>query len=344
MRLSPGSLAPIARDAGNGLRRNLTMTFAVILCSAVSLALLGAGLLLQRQVGITSDALFGRVELNIYLSDGVTPDQQQALAERLAADPAVKNFVFETQEQAFDRAKKLYADSPELLDGLGPDVAPAAFHAKLVDPKQFAAVADRYRSQPGVDSVPDLRKLLDSFFRWLNGFKLAAFVLAAVQGFATLVLLYNTIRVSAHTRRRETSIMRLVGASNAYIRAPFVLESAAAGLAGGLLSSATLGTLYLVLIRRAFHGQHFTPLIGAGDVVRVSLLALAAGVLLSSAMAWVALRRHLRAADPKRLPRRRATDVPEPSATRGTDDVARRVVRQSRRRPVPERAGHRRRS
>lgn len=343
-------LAPIVRDAGTGLRRNLTMTLAVILCSAVSLALLGAGLLLQRQVDITSDALFGRVELNIYLSDDVTPDQQQALADRLAADPQVKNFVFETQEQAFERAKQLYADSPGLLDGLGPDVAPAAFHAKLVDPHQFAQVADEYRSQPGVDSVPDLRKLLDSFFRWLNGFKLAAFVLAAVQGFATLVLLYNTIRVSAHTRRRETSIMRLVGASNAYIRAPFVLESAAAGLFGGLLASASLVVLYVALVRRVFSSQHFTTLIGAGDVVEVSLASIGAGVLLSSAMAWVALRRHLRAAEPKRLPRRRATDVPEPAAAgvaSGSSDVVRRVARQKRRAAGRERpvagSGHRRR-
>jgi cell division transport system permease protein len=301
-------IAPILRDAGTGLRRNLTMTFAVILCSAVSLGLLGAGLLLQRQVDVTSAALFGRVELNVYLVDGVTPDQQQMLADRLAHDPAVKNFEFETQEQAFERAKKLYADSPGLLDGLGPDVAPAAFHAKLVDPTQFAEVAAAYRDQPGVDSVPDLRKLLDSFFRWLNGFKLAAFVLAAVQGFATLVLLYNTIRVSAHTRRRETSIMRLVGASNAYIRAPFVLESAAAGLLGGVLASAALVTLYLVLVRGVFSHQHFTTLITAGDVAAMSLRAIVFGVLLSSLMAWVALRRHLRAADPKRLPRRRATD------------------------------------
>lgn len=340
MRLSPSLVAPIVRDAGTGLRRNLTMTFAVILCSAVSLALLGAGMLLQRQVGITSDALFGRVELNIYLSDDVTPDQQQALASRLADDPQVENFVYETQEQAFERAKKLYADSPGLLDGLGPDVAPAAFHAKLVDPRRFAEVADSYRAAPGVDSVPDLRKLLDSFFRWLNGFKLAAFVLAAVQGFATLVLLYNTIRVSAHTRRRETSIMRLVGASNAYIRAPFVLESAAAGLFGGLLASGALLTLYVVLVRRVFGAQHFTTLITAGDVVEVSLLAVGAGVLLSSAMAWVALRRHLRAADPKRLPRRRATDVPEPGAS-PRNDVVRRVIRQRRRVPA-DRVGHRR--
>jgi cell division transport system permease protein len=342
-------VGPVVRDAGSGLRRNLTMTFAVILCSAVSLALLGAGLLLQRQVQITSDALFGRVELNIYLADGVTPDQQQALATRLSTDPQVKSFVFETQEEAFARAQKLYADSPGLLDGLGPDVAPAAFHAKLVDPTRFAEVADGYRTQPGVDSVPDLRRLLDSFFRWLNGFKLAAFLLAAVQGFATLVLLYNTIRVSAHTRRRETSIMRLVGASNAYIRAPFVLESAASGLLGGVLAGAALVGLHLGLVRRAFASQHFTTLIGAGDVARVCLLALIAGVALSSAMAWVALRRHLKAADPKRLPRRRASDVPEPVAPGDAQDRAgdlvRRVGRQVRRanRDTPAATGHRRR-
>jgi cell division transport system permease protein len=305
-------IAPVVRDAGSGLRRNLTMTFAVILCSAVSLALLGAGLLLQRQVSITSDALFGRVELNIYLADGVTPDQQQAIATRLAGDPQVKNFVFETQQEAFERAQKLYADSPGLLDGLGPDVAPAAFHAKLTDPTRFAQVAAEYRTLPGVDNVPDLRKLLDSFFRWLNGFKVAAFVLAAVQGFATLVLLYNTIRVSAHTRRRETSIMRLVGASNAFIRAPFVLESAAAGLFGGLLASAALIGLYFAMVRNVFSHQHFTTLITGGDVARMSLLAVAAGVLLSSLMAWVALRRHLKAAEPKRASRRRRADIPAP--------------------------------
>jgi cell division transport system permease protein len=336
-------VGPVVRDAGTGLRRNLTMTFAVILCSAVSLALLGAGLLLQRQVAITSDALFGRVELNIYLVDGVTPDQQQALADRLAADPQVQNFVFETQEQAFERAKKLYADSPGLLDGLGPDVAPAAFHAKLTDPTHFAQVAADYRTQPGVDSVPDLRKLLDSFFRWLNGFKLAAFMLAAVQGFATLVLLYNTIRVSAHTRRRETSIMRLVGASNAYIRAPFVLESAAAGLAGGLLASAAMIALYVGLVRKVFSHQHFTTLINGTDVAEMSLLAVAAGVLMSSLMAVVALRRHLKAADPKRPPRRRATDRAEPTDGRsGSREVVRRARSAQRAPKAPATSGHRR--
>jgi cell division transport system permease protein len=339
-------VGPIARDAGSGLRRNLTMTFAVILCSAVSLALLGAGLLLQRQVAITSDTLFGRVELNIYLADGVTPDQQQALANRLSTDPQVKNFVFETQDQAFARAKQLYADTPGLLDGLGPDVAPAAFHAKLTNPKDFAQVAADYRAQPGVDSVPDLRKLLDSFFRWLNGFKMAAFALAAVQGFATLVLLYNTIRVSAHTRRRETSIMRLVGASNTYIRAPFVLESAAAGLLGGLLASAALIGLYVGLVSNVFRHQHFTKLISATDVAKMSLLAVAAGVLLSSLMAWVALRRHLKAADPKRPPRRRVTDLSpapaEAAPASAPGDVTPHIGRQPVRSQQRERVGHRR--
>jgi hypothetical protein len=115
-----------------------------------------------------------------------------------------------------------------------------------------------------------------------------------------------------------------------------------------LLASASLIALYLALVRRVFAGQHFTTLIGAGDVAQVSLLSMAAGVLLSSAMAWVALRRHLRAADPKRLPRRRATDVPEPATdgAAGASDVVRRV-RQGRRTITRERpaarTGHRRR-
>ena len=340
-------MTPIVRDAGNGLRRNLTMTFAVILCSAVSLALLGAGLLLQRQVGITSDALFGRVELNIYLSDDVTPDQQQALVRPAGDRPADQELRLRDAGAGLRAGQEALRRLARAARRPRPGRRPRRLPRQARRPAAFAQVADAYRTQPGVDSVPDLRKLLDSFFRWLNGFKLAAFVLAAVQGFATLVLLYNTIRVSAHTRRRETSIMRLVGASNAYIRAPFVLESAAAGLFGGLLASGSLIALYLALVRRVFAAQHFTTLIGAGDVAQVCVLAMLAGIALSCAMAWVALRRHLRAADPKRLPRRRATDVPEPvPAGGGRSDAVHRVVRQSRAAATgqtSERVGHRRR-
>jgi hypothetical protein len=129
-------------------------------------------------------------------------------------------------------------------------------------------------------------------------------------------------------------------------------------LFGGLLASASMIALYLALVRKVFSHQHFTTLIGAGDVAKVCVLAIVAGIALSSTMAWVALRRHLKAADPKRPPRRRATDLPETAASvesagspesagsvrPGRTDVVHRVGHQARPHAAdPERAGHRRR-
>ncbi len=103
---------PILRDAVKGLRRNLAMTIAVILCSAVSLTLFGCGLLLNRQVDITSKHLFGRVELTIYLSDGITQSQDAAIQSKLAKDPLVTKATYESKDQAFAEFKQLYKDSP----------------------------------------------------------------------------------------------------------------------------------------------------------------------------------------------------------------------------------------
>ena len=227
---------PILRDAVKGLRRNLAMSIAVVLCSAVSLTLFGCGLLLNRQVDITSKHLFGRVELTIYVSDGITTTQQAAIQTKLAHDPLVKNATYESKDDAFAEFKQLYKSSPELTDGVTADLLPASYHVKLVNPQQYSAAAAEYAHLPGVDAVQDWRGRLKGFFRFLHGFQLAAYILAGVQGLATLVLLYNTIRMSAHSRRRETSIMRLVGATRIHIQLPFILESAMAGLAGGVVA------------------------------------------------------------------------------------------------------------
>jgi cell division transport system permease protein len=291
---------PILRDAVKGLRRNLAMTIAVILCSAVSLTLFGCGLLLNRQVDITSKHLFGRVELTIYLTDGITQNQDAAIQAKLAKDPLVTKATYESKDQAFAEFKQLYKDSPELTQGVTPDLLPASYHVKLVNPQEFTAAAGEYAHLPGVDAVQDWRGRLKGFFRFLHGFQLAAYILAAVQGLATLVLLYNTIRMSAHSRRRETSIMRLVGATRIHIQLPFILESALAGLAGGLLAGASILSLRVVLIDHRFSHQQFTPVLSHGDVWAVIGYVILAGVGASALMAFVALRRHVRAAEPKR--------------------------------------------
>lgn len=305
-------LLPMLRDAVQGLRRNLAMSIAVVLCSAVSLTLFGAGLLLNRQVDITSQHLFGRVELTIYVDDNITQAQQDALATKLAHDPLVKHSVYESKDQAFAEFKQLYKSEPSLTEGVTPDLLPASYHVKLTNPQDFTAAAAEYSHLPGVDAVQDWRGRLKGFFRFLHGFQLGAYVLAGVQGLATLVLLYNTIRMSAYSRRRETSIMRLVGATRLHIQLPFILESTLAGLAGGLIAAGTLFGLRVALIDHRFSHQQFTPVLSHGDVWQVIAYVMLAGAGASALMAFVALRRHVRAAEPKRPSRQLRQSVPKP--------------------------------
>ncbi len=315
---------PMLRDAVTGLRRNLAMTLAVVLCSAVSLTLFGAGLLLNRQVDITSQHLFGRVELTIYVNDAITTDQQDALASKLSHDPLVKTATYESKDQAFAEFKQLYKSQPELTQGVTADLLPASYHVKLVNPQDFSAAAAEYAHLPGVNQVQDWRGRLKGFFRFLHGFQLAAYILAAVQGLATLVLLYNTIRMSAHSRRRETSIMRLVGATRFHIQLPFVLESAIAGLAGGIVAGGALFGLRVALIDHRFSHQEFTPVLSHGDVWTVIAYVLIAGAGASSLMAFIALRRHVNAAEPKRPSRSLRKSIPPPRV--GLEELAKRPM------------------
>ena len=316
-------IRPIARDAVTGLRRNLAMSIAVVLCSAVSLTLFGAGLLLNRQVDITSSHLFGRVELTIYLDDSITVQQQDALTDKLSSDPLVARATYESSDQAYEEFRQLYKDSPQLTQGVTADLLPASYHVKLQDPQKYDQAAAEYRDQPGVETVQDWRGRLKGFFRFLHGFQLGAYILAAVQGLATLVLLYNTIRMSAHARRRETSIMRLIGATRLHVQLPFVLESAMAGLAGGLMAGGALYGLRVALIDHRFSRQQFTPVLTHGDVWQVISYVVIAGVVAAALMASLALRRHVRAAEPKRPSRSLRKAVPTPRAAHPSETPAR---------------------
>jgi len=146
-----------------------------------------------------------------------------------------------------------------------------------------------------VDSVQDQKKLLDNFFRVLNRLKDIALVGAGVQLLAAVLLISNTIRVAAFSRRRETGIMRLVGASNLYIQLPFLLEGARAGLVGGVLACGLLAALKYVLVDRALRPTiKFTNFIGWDAVYSTIPLLLVTGVVLSSLSSFITLRRHLR--------------------------------------------------
>jgi cell division transport system permease protein len=288
----------ILSEALVGLRRNLMMTVAVILSVTVSLTLLGASLLLSEQVDLATDDWVGQVEVSIFLCDGrtcpeITPEQEEQLRTDLEEQPVVEEVFFESKDEAYERFIELFEDQPNLVDSVDPDVLPASFRVKLENPQLFGVIAEQFQEYPGVEEVVDQRQVLDQFLRFTNVIRNAALIVAVIQLVAAGVLIANTIRVAAFARREQTSIMKLVGASNWYVRLPFVLEGVIAGLLGAVIS---WGLLYASVPRVA--GQlardiELMPFIGAAHVIAVGPWLILAGAGIAALSSVLALRRFL---------------------------------------------------
>ncbi len=285
----------VVSEMVNGLRRNIVMTVAVVITVAVSLGIFGAALLVRSQVNTMKDYWYDKVEVSIFLKRDVSEAQKAQLNEQLHAKPEVAEVFHESQEEAYQRFKEQFKDSPALVDNVTADALPESFRVKLKDPKQFGVISSEFSNKPGVDNVLNQRALLDQFFKVLNGFRAFAFFLAAVMLVAAALLISNTIRVAAFSRRRETGIMRLVGASNLYIQLPFLLEGALAGLIGAVAAVIGLGVMKRLFVdnvlRPAFR---FTAFIGWDSVVAVIPVLVLLGVGLSAAASFFTLRKYLR--------------------------------------------------
>ncbi len=287
----------VLSEIGIGLRRNLTMTIAVIVTVAISLALFGSGLLLREQVATMKNFWYDKVEVSIFLSREVTGPQREQLDTELRQMPQVADVFYESRDQAYQRFSKQFEDDPELVRSVTPDLLAESFRVKLKNPERdYAVVASAFTGKPGVEEVLDERRTLDSFFTVLNGLQIAALVVALVQVVAAAFLISNTIRVAAYSRRRETGIMRLVGASNLYIQLPFLLEGALAGLIGASVAvGAMIGLQHFIIderLRPAF--GRFVPFVGWDETLQVVPLLVVVGVALSALASFVTLRKYLR--------------------------------------------------
>lgn len=287
-----------------GLRRNLTMTVAAVLTSSIALALLGVSLLLYAQVGTMKDYWYDKVEVSVFLcqdtsdtpscSSGAVNDEQRAQIEAdLRAQPQVEEVFYESQTDAYERFKEQFENSA-IVNNVTAEQLPESFRVKLEDPEQYAVVASAVQGQPGVDEVADSRALLDRFFTVLNGLRNGALFIAVVAVAAMVLLIANTVQVAAYSRRRETGIMRLVGASNLYIQLPFILEGALAGLIGSAVASSAMFGGAWVLQTKAAPSFPFTNFVGYGTATQISLILVLAGVGLSVLTSYVALRRYMR--------------------------------------------------
>jgi cell division transport system permease protein len=278
-----------------GLWRNVTMTIAMMITLSVSLTMLGASTLMYLQVGQMKDFYYAKIEVSIFLTADITDGQRASIDAALTASPLVRDKVFETKAQALARFRKMFQDSPTLVDAVRPDTLPESFRVKLKDPEAYDEFTRQLAGRPGIQLIVDQRELLEKVFRVFSSIQLLALVIASVMAIAGLLLVGNTIQVAAYSKRREVAVMKLVGASNWFIQAPFVLEAMAAGLAGSLLAFGGLYASKVLLLDGPLQAlsKMMTPIPDGNLWLMLPLLA-AAGAGTSGIAAWITLRFYIR--------------------------------------------------
>lgn len=288
-----------------GLRRNVTMTIAVVVTVTVSLAFFGAALLLGKQISTMKGYWYDKVEVSVFLcypaspnpgcaGQDVTEQERIDLKARLLALGPVEEVFYEDKQQAFERFKEQFAGW-HIADSVTADGLQESYQVKLRDPRRADEVSAAMAGQPGVDNVNDQRKILDRLFKVLDGLRILALVLAIAQVIAGMLLIMNTVRLAAFSRRQETRIMRLVGASRLSIQLPFVLQSALAGFVGAVLSSSLLLIGHKIFVSdRLARGFTVTPYINAGAVWTTLPWLFLLGVGLAAIASFLTLRRHIK--------------------------------------------------
>jgi len=287
-----------------GLRRNLTMTFAVIVTTAISLSLLGIGLLSNAQVNAMKDYWYDKIEVSVYLCGSlsespscaggvVTPEQRLAIKTDLDALPVVQSVFYESQSEAYTRFQERFKDSA-IAQNVTADQLPESFRVKLKDPTQFAVVVSAFSGRPGVDVVQDQRTILEKFFKLLNVLRNGALLVGLFSVLTAGLLISNTLRIAAFNRRRETGVMKLVGASSWSIQLPFLLEGIFSALIGWGFATGLLAGLKTVVDSKVAPLLTFTNFFGWNEVWIASAWLLLAGFTVSTIASLITLRRYLK--------------------------------------------------
>jgi cell division transport system permease protein len=287
-----------------GLRRNLTMTFAVIVTTAISLSLLGIGLLSNAQVNAMKDYWYDKIEVSVYLCGSlsespscaggvVTPEQRLTIKSDLDALPVVQSVFYESQSEAYTRFQERFKDSA-IAQNVTADQLPESFRVKLKDPTQFAVVVSAFSGRPGVDVVQDQRTILEKFFKLLNVLRNGALLVGLFSVLTAGLLISNTLRIAAFNRRRETGVMKLVGASSWSIQLPFLLEGIFSALIGWGFATGLLAGLKTVVDSRVAPLLTFTNFFGWNEVWIASAWLLLAGFTVSTIASLITLRRYLK--------------------------------------------------
>jgi cell division transport system permease protein len=291
----------LLNEVVTGLRRNVTMTVAMILTTAISIGLFGGGLLVVRLADHSRNIYLDRVETQVFLTNDVSAndhtcdsDACKALRSKIEARNDVKSVRFLNRDTAYNDAIRKF---PQYKDVASKDAFPASFIVKLNNPEQHKDFDQAMSGQPGVLNVLNQKDLIDRLFAVLDGLSSAAFAVAVVQAIGAILLIANMVQVAAYTRRTEIGIMRLVGASRWYTQLPFLVEAMVAALAGVIIAIVGLILVRALFLDNAlsqFYQANLIARVDYADIVYISPIMVFVALAMAAAAAYVTLRLYVR--------------------------------------------------
>src|ERR671921_449344 len=285
-----------AREAFKNLRLNLFMGATAVTTTAICVLILGIGMLVSGHVEGIIRQVGQDVAITAFFPDDASQEAIDEVLGSVEGYPEVREVTYVSKEEALSRFREMMADQPEVFEGINSDILPASLEIQLNDSRDSNAVATKLKGEgfaEGEISYPqrtiDQLNEVTGYIVWaLRGATILFFV-------ASVLLIFNTVRLSIFARRKEIEVMKLVGASDGFVRTPFVLEGLVQGLAG-----ATLAALLVAWANSAFvdWAREALPLVpvasGAVNILLVVLILLATGILIGVAGSYFSVRRFLK--------------------------------------------------
>ncbi len=283
------------KEAVSSIRRNGLMSFASISTVALSLLILGMFLIMVLNLNNMASNLESQVQVSVYLQDGLSDVQMREIGTKITKLPGVNQVIFVAKEEAMSRFKERLGEQQSILKALdGNNPLPNAFEVKMDSPEKVKPVAQAIAQIKGVENAKYGQEVVEQLFTLTRMIRIFGVILIGFLALAALFIISNTIRLTVFARRREIGIMKYVGATDWFIRWPFLLEGIILGFGGALLAVVLLNQTYGALIHQVYESLAFLPLIPQYPFINyISIVLLLIGTIIGALGSTISLRKFM---------------------------------------------------
>lgn len=295
--MKPSNIKYFVIESIKSLRRNRTLSFASIATVMATLFIFGVFMMSMVTINGVVEQIGSNLQADIYLEDGITKDQLKAVKDKIQDTEGVTNIEFEDKKQALENAKKRFGEEgEELVKGLEEkNPFPMAYIVTVAKPQQISKVVQSVTGLPGVQRIRDVRAVADKIDRISQTLKLLGGGMFVILMFVSMFLIGNTIKLAVFSRRREIGIMKFVGATDWFIRWPFIIEGILIGFIGSLLSTGLLYYIYKIFVYGKLMNNLFVQLVNPSYIlVIMSWKFLIAGAIIGAFGSILSIRKYLK--------------------------------------------------